>query len=355
MSETETPLITFVLLAYNQEKFIREAVESALSQTYAPLEIILSDDCSTDCTFSMMKTLVSLYSGQHKVRLIRNEKNLGIGLHVQKLLSMAKGELIVMAAGDDISLSSRVLSIYKYWEYFDRPMAIASSLSVIDSDGEFIEHSRNERFDAIGNNIVNRNEMLVEHFSGISGISLIGATLCYSNQIVDFFGGFSSEINHEDSVYLGRAFLLGNVLSLEEKLVLHRITGANATARLEIRKPSVDRDGFLGDSVSHIQKSRNRSGYFLSRVKYFEQQLSDLKKAKDNGLLDDCLYEEVFFVVSNNLKSGKLNYFLSDCTFVQFITMFITMRPRRAVVRMYASAKFSYTQFLISKFIKGDA
>ena len=42
--------MTFVLLAYNQEKYIREAVDGALAQTYHPLKIILSDDCSSDRT-----------------------------------------------------------------------------------------------------------------------------------------------------------------------------------------------------------------------------------------------------------------------------------------------------------------
>ena len=47
-SASDRPLVTFALFAYNQEKYIREAVEGAFAQTYAPLEIILSDDCSTD-------------------------------------------------------------------------------------------------------------------------------------------------------------------------------------------------------------------------------------------------------------------------------------------------------------------
>jgi len=43
---TDRPLVTFALLAYNQEEFIREAVEGAFALTYEQLEIILSDDCS---------------------------------------------------------------------------------------------------------------------------------------------------------------------------------------------------------------------------------------------------------------------------------------------------------------------
>ena len=56
MSQSNTrPLLTFGVCAYKQEQFIREAVEAALAQTYSPLEIILSDDCSPDRTFEIMQ------------------------------------------------------------------------------------------------------------------------------------------------------------------------------------------------------------------------------------------------------------------------------------------------------------
>ena len=74
-NSTEKPLITFALFAYNQERFIREAVEGAFSQTYSPLEIILSDDCSPDRTFEIMKEMAAEYTGPHTIVLNRNEKN----------------------------------------------------------------------------------------------------------------------------------------------------------------------------------------------------------------------------------------------------------------------------------------
>lgn len=54
------PLVTFALLAYSQEKYIREAVEGAFAQTYEPLEIILSDDCSSDRTYFTIALRVRL-------------------------------------------------------------------------------------------------------------------------------------------------------------------------------------------------------------------------------------------------------------------------------------------------------
>ena len=72
---SDRPLITFALFAYNQERFIREAVAGAFSQTYSPLEIILSDDCSSDRTFEIIQEMTAGYEGPHKVILNRNEKN----------------------------------------------------------------------------------------------------------------------------------------------------------------------------------------------------------------------------------------------------------------------------------------
>lgn len=50
----ERLLVTFMLIACNQERFIREAVEGAFGQTYTPLEVILSDDASADRNFEVM-------------------------------------------------------------------------------------------------------------------------------------------------------------------------------------------------------------------------------------------------------------------------------------------------------------
>src|ERR1017187_4006697 len=112
----ERPVVSFVLLAYKQEQFIREAVEGALAQTYSPLEIILSDDCSPDRTFEIMQEMAAAYRGPHKIILNRNPKNLGIGAHVNRGMELAKGEWIVVAAGDDISLPERTARLAEKWK-----------------------------------------------------------------------------------------------------------------------------------------------------------------------------------------------------------------------------------------------
>ena len=57
---------------------MRAAIEGAFAQTYQPLEILLSDDCSPDGTYRVMQEMAAAYAGPHRVILNRNPKNLGI-------------------------------------------------------------------------------------------------------------------------------------------------------------------------------------------------------------------------------------------------------------------------------------
>lgn len=100
-------LVTFALFAFNQQRYIREAIEGAFSQTYSPLEIILTDDCSSDATPAIMEEMAAAYTGPHKVIVRRGLKNVGTLSHVIHAARLAHGELFVVAAGDDISLPER--------------------------------------------------------------------------------------------------------------------------------------------------------------------------------------------------------------------------------------------------------
>ena len=81
----DTPLFSFCILIYNQEKLIEEAITAALAQNYSPLEIIISDDHSTDNSWAIAQKVVENYSGPHKIILNRNEKNIGLVQHCNKI------------------------------------------------------------------------------------------------------------------------------------------------------------------------------------------------------------------------------------------------------------------------------
>lgn len=128
----DRPLVTFALFAYNQEKYIREAVEGAFSQTYSPLEIILSDDGSRDRTFEIIEEMARGYRGPHKILTRQNAENSGIFQHFISVLKIAKGAITVVAAGDDTSLPQRTSEIVKALNGNSNCAAACSAVEKID-------------------------------------------------------------------------------------------------------------------------------------------------------------------------------------------------------------------------------
>ena len=95
--------VSFVLICYNQEELIRDAVRAAFAQDYEPLEIIISDDCSPDSTFGIIEEEFSKYGGPHTVSINQNTTNLGFE-HLDKVMALARGNFVIVAHGDDISM-----------------------------------------------------------------------------------------------------------------------------------------------------------------------------------------------------------------------------------------------------------
>jgi glycosyltransferase involved in cell wall biosynthesis len=110
------PLVTFALFAYNQEQFVREAIEAAFAQTYEPLEIILSDDCSSDRTFAIMQEMATAYTGPHRVIARQSPQNRRVLRHVLDVARLAQGKYMVVAAGDDISMPQRTDRLVELFE-----------------------------------------------------------------------------------------------------------------------------------------------------------------------------------------------------------------------------------------------
>ena len=140
------PLITFVVMTHNQEAFVREALLSALGQTYSPLEILVSDDGSTDRTFEVMQEILQSYQGPHQIRVNRPPKNMGTCAHCNQVMELARGELVIIAAGDDISLPERTQIFYEAWENTGRKAGtIYSAYVPIDRDGNEVNYQPQER------------------------------------------------------------------------------------------------------------------------------------------------------------------------------------------------------------------
>lgn len=105
------PLVTVFMPVYNSEQYIKEALESILNQTYKNLEIVLVDDGSTDRSVEIIKSY-----HDDRIRLVQNEKNMGIPYTRNVGLKEAKGKYLAIMDSDDIAMPNRIERQIDYLE-----------------------------------------------------------------------------------------------------------------------------------------------------------------------------------------------------------------------------------------------
>jgi glycosyltransferase involved in cell wall biosynthesis len=100
------PKVSILITVYNLSSYIRETIDSAISQDYENIEIVISDDASLDNSAEIIKEYQDKYPQQ--IVAILNEKNNGITRNANIALQNATGDLIAMLDGDDVYLPGKI-------------------------------------------------------------------------------------------------------------------------------------------------------------------------------------------------------------------------------------------------------
>ncbi len=216
-TKEQYPLASFCMVAYNEEKFIAEAVKAAFAQDYPNMEIILSDDCSSDRTYEIMKEMAAAYKGPHKVILNRNNPNLGPRENFNKVLyELAHGEYLFIAAGDDISRKDRVSICVDLMEKHQEVMSMSVASKHIDEEGNEIPLGDWNRISTGQYSIYTLADYISYDFYLFSGDSRV-----LRRKVIEAFPPLQFSYA-EDTMLFVRSFMLGNVAYLREPLVCYR-------------------------------------------------------------------------------------------------------------------------------------
>jgi glycosyltransferase involved in cell wall biosynthesis len=128
----KNPLVSVFIPAYNVEDFIVESINSILNQTYLELEIVVIDDASSDQTYSKLESLSKLDS---RIKLYRNDKNLGLVLNRNKGLQLCSGKYIALMDSDDISVENRIQRFVDFLEANTEFDAVTGWMQTFDNNG----------------------------------------------------------------------------------------------------------------------------------------------------------------------------------------------------------------------------
>jgi len=214
------PRASLLLLAYNQERYAEEAARSCLAQESEPLEIVFSDDASSDRTHEILRSVAADYRGPHRVVVRRNETNLGITGHYNRLVEESCGELLITAAADDTSHRERAARVLAAWDATGgRADLISSHLVDVDADG--VEHG----------------VLKVDDLAASGGVDgwlrrrpfIVGAGHAFTRRMMRSFGPLDPAVHHEDQIMVFRALASGGAITVDAALVRYRRGGVSAT------------------------------------------------------------------------------------------------------------------------------
>lgn len=131
------PKVTVLMAVYNGERFLREAIESILYQSYKDFEFLIINDGSTDNS----RNIILSYNDS-RIRLIDNNKNLGLTQSLNIGLKLAEGKYIARQDADDISDPERIEKQVSYLENHQEVALLGSWYKEINEEGKIINKSK---------------------------------------------------------------------------------------------------------------------------------------------------------------------------------------------------------------------
>lgn len=147
----EAPLFSILIANYNNGRYLMEAIESVINQTYSKWEVIIVDDGSTDCSVELYKS----WSNNERFHIFYNEVNKGCAYTKHQCVLYAHGEYCGFLDPDDVLLpnaiessvnalnqdQNRVLSFSRYYECNENLHIVRESRPLVLKDGEsYFEH-----------------------------------------------------------------------------------------------------------------------------------------------------------------------------------------------------------------------
>lgn len=208
------PAVSVICLCYNQERFVREAIQSVLRQTYPNVQLIVVDDASTDNSSNVIEATLQ---GNLNVQFVRLTENHGNCKAFNKGLTLATGSFIIDLAADDVLLPNRI----------ERGVAIlmekGKTYGVHFSDAEIIDeygallYNHSDRFphQTIPHGDVYK-DVIRRYF-------ICPPTVMFTRQVADVLGGYDEALSYEDFDFWIRSSRAFQYVYSPEVLVKRRV------------------------------------------------------------------------------------------------------------------------------------
>lgn len=201
------PLVSVIMPVYNGERFVVQAIDSILAQTYTNLELLVINDGSTDNTDSIVRKYKDV-----RIKYISRE-NVGLAKTLIELVKMSNGSLIARMDADDVSHIDRIKMQVNCFTSNPKLVLVGTNVDYIDDKDFYLGSSI-----TVGSNRAVRNRMRY-------GNVFFHPTVMFSRDVYDKCGGYSEQYSKyiEDYLVWIKMLRYGDVRILSESLLKYRI------------------------------------------------------------------------------------------------------------------------------------
>lgn len=211
------PKVSYCIFCYNQRDYVADALKSAFAQDYPNLEIIFSDDRSSDGSYERAKMIAGDYTGPHSVVIRQSSENRGLISHVNDVVAAATGEIFIFTAGDDASAPGRTRFV------IDALVGSEDGSAAFCDPWPFAGDLQWSKFcEQVPTTTASIRSLPWPEVFKVRGAVAPGALWAYHRSCFDVFGPLPANLISEDSALPIRAALLGSVLHIQQPLLARR-------------------------------------------------------------------------------------------------------------------------------------
>ena len=268
--------ISVAVCTYNGEKYLAQQLESILSQTVLPHEIIICDDNSRDNT----KIILEKYEKytQPKVKIKYNPKNLGSTRNFEQAIKMCSGDIIFLSDQDDVWVDNKVAIVMEAFQSHPHVYMTFSNAFVTD---EYLQPLKLSLWDYVG---CDYSKFSLESLFQVNRVT--GATMAFKKEALEYIFPIPDYFVHDDWL----AFImtaLYPVMPLNKKLIYYRQHGSQQIGVNVKRSWIVKlRMQLLGIHVRHHKKRLTKLKAFQEM---FQNRLRNISNAEAYMQLDQYI------------------------------------------------------------------
>lgn len=212
------PRISVLMPVYNVEDYVHESVDSVIGQSFDDFEMVIVDDCSDDRTGEILESCARHDS---RIRIERNEKNLGHTKSLVRGLALTRGEFLARMDGDDISMPERFARQLSYMNTHPECVAVGGQVLFVDEDGDTLCPFARPL----------RHEDIEQKLWVGDGLALVHPTVMMRREAVLAAGGYREDLpTGEDLDLYLRLAECGKLANLPDVLLKFRRHFSSATA-----------------------------------------------------------------------------------------------------------------------------